>query len=636
MKLLEPIDINDLHLKNRAIMLATHLGYCNDDGMVNQRLIDFYKTRAQYQPGLIIVGGCYTEHLGKSGPTMLGIGTDEHIPGLKKLTDAIHEHDVPVAAQLYHAGRYSHPLFLGEAPVSASDVPSRLFRSTPRSLTKDEIITTIKNFGLASQRAKKAGFDAVEIIGSAGYLINQFMARCTNKREDEYNGGLHDRARFALEVVESVREHVGEGFPIFYRLSGDDFVENGTTLEDNKTLAPWLVEAGVDVLNVTGGWHETRVPQTTMDVPRGHYAYLAESIADVVDVPVVACNRINSPTIAERILQRGKAKLIGMSRGFIADPEIIEKIRTGRKKEIRNCIACNLGCLDMVFLLEPVTCAINPLAGHEFERSLGPRGEGSIAVVGGGVAGMETARVLALRGFSVTIFERERQLGGLLSLLSKVPTRGEHASYVSYMRRELERLGVSVKLNHEAVPSDFECGTFDRIVVATGTIAGAPSIDGVEGPQVLSAYDILSLQPDSVGRVAVIGGTSIGCHVALHATGFAESVNLFTLGERLGEDIGLSTRWVIKKNLKERGVRIHEDKISHITKKYVVIQKGDAISMIPADTVIVATKPEPRDRLISRLEKAGIKVETVGSVKKPMNLLETVHDAFMFANTLEI
>ncbi|MFW9933267.1 MAG: NADH:flavin oxidoreductase, partial [Candidatus Thorarchaeota archaeon] len=400
MILLEPIEINGLHLKNRAVMLATHLGYCSDDGKVNDRLIEFYTTRARYKPGLIVVGGCYTEPLARSGPTMIGISNDTHLEGLGNLVTAIHEYEVPVAAQLYHAGRYSHPLFLGETPVSASAEPSRLFKSTPRPLKKTEIKQTVENFGLAAARAKDTGFNAVEIIGSAGYLINQFLARATNKRRDEYNGDLHARARFAIEVVDSVRSHVGNNYPIFYRLSGEDFVEKGNTLADNRILAPWLVDAGVDCINVTGGWHETHVPQTTMDVPRGHYAYLAEAIAEVVQVPVVACNRINSPTVAESILKRGKAKLIGMSRGFIADPEFMEKVRTNREHEIRNCIGCNLGCLDKVFLLEPVICAINPLAGYESERPLGPSGTGHIAVVGGGPSGMEAARVLAIRGFS--------------------------------------------------------------------------------------------------------------------------------------------------------------------------------------------------------------------------------------------
>lgn len=639
-----------MHLANRAIMQATHLGYCAEDGIVNARLIEFYKTRAKFKPGLIIVGGCYTDSLARSGPTMIGLSEDSHIEGLRDLVDAIHSYDVPVAAQLYHAGRYSHSLFLGTEPVSASSEPSRLFRSTPRPLSKNEIKQTVENFGKAAARAKKAGFDAVEIIGSAGYLINQFLAKATNKRQDAYNGDLRARARFALEVVKSVRTYVGNDYPLFYRLSGDDFVPKGNTLHDTKTLAPWLVESGVDCVNVTGGWHETRVPQTTMDVPRGHFAYLAEEISEVVDVPVVACNRINSPGIAERILQRGKAQLIGMSRGFIADPEIIEKVRSTRESEIRSCIACNLGCLDKVFRLEPVICAINPLAGYESERKLGPQSTGNIAVVGGGPSGMEAARVLALRGFSVTLFEKDPRIGGLLRLLSHVPLRGEYATYVVHMERTLKHLGISLKTGHEVNASELQSGNFDHIVLATGMIASAPPIDGVEGPHVISAFDILSSGGNDLGRVSVIGGGSIGCHVALYVTGRAKSVDLFVLEDRIGSDIGISSRWVILKALKERGVHIHEQaEISQITSKYVMMSYGDAMSMIETDMVIVATPPDPRTRILEKLRKNGFPinderlslpdqkgaVSLIGSATGSMNLLECIHDAFQFANSLE-
>lgn len=639
MKLLESLEINGLHLTNRAVFLATHLGYSDADGKVNQRILEFYMERAKYHPGLIIVGGCYTEILGRSGPTMIGLSDDSHISGLSELVKGIHKYDTPVAAQLYHAGRYSHPAFLGEDPVSASSVPSRIFRSTPRPLTLDEIQQTVENFGLAAERAKRAGFDAVEIIGSAGYLINQFLAKKTNKRKDEYNGDLKARAKFAIEVVKSVRSHVGPCYPLLYRMSGDDFIEQGMKLRDNKILAPWLVGAGVDCLNVTGGWHETRVPQTTMDVPRGHYAYLAEEISETIDVPVVACNRISSPTIAERILQRGKVQLIGMSRGFISDPEIIEKIRTQRENEIRNCIACNLGCLDKVFALEPVICAINPVAGYESIRQLGPKGSGNVAVVGAGPSGMETARVLALRGYSVTLFEKEKYLGGLLRLISRVPLRGEFASYIIYMERELKRLGVSIKLDHEVTPADFKSDSFDHIVIATGMIAGAPPIDGVEGPHVISAYDLLSSGGKDLGHVAVIGGASLGCYAALYAADNATSVDLFVLEDRLGEDLGITTRWVILEALKEKEIQIHKKAdISQITSKYVMLSYGDAMSMIEADIVIVATTPEPRTRLLEKLKgfgEIGEKVIAIGSVNGHTNLLDCIHEAFLFANGLE-
>jgi 2,4-dienoyl-CoA reductase (NADPH2) len=617
--LLEPTTIGNLTLENRLVFLATHLGYC-EDGIVSDRLVEFYRARAEHRPGLIIVGGCFTEHLGMSSPTMLGISKDEHVEGLSRLASQIHQYKVPVAAQLYHAGRYVHSIMIGEQAVSASEVACRLTRETPRALAEDEIHGTVKNFGKAARRAKKAGFDAVEIIGSAGYIINQFLAACTNKRTDGYGGNLKTRARFALEVVESVRAAVGSNYPVMYRISGEDFVEGGNTLEDNKSVVQWLEDAGVDCFNVTGGWHETRVPQITMNVPRGHFAYLAEGIAESVDVPVIACNRINSPTIAERILQRGKAQLIGMSRGFIADPELPEKIRTGHSRNIRTCIGCN-ACLDQVFTLQPVICAINPIAGFELKRSIGSRGSGKIAVIGAGPAGLETSRVLRLRGFDVTLFEEQAAPGGQLRLAAKIPGRGEFASYTTHMWREMRRLGVDLRLNTRVEASMLNDTKFDFIVCATGTVSGAPALEGVEMPHVMSAVDAIGL----------------GCYTALRLSSTTESIHVFEKGRTLGKDLGRTSRWVIMKALHERCVELHKNaEVKQITHEYVVLAENIQKQLFSTDTVVLATEPYPRLRLVDKLRAKGIELETVGSVEKKMNLLETVHRAFQFASGLEL
>ncbi len=637
MNLWEPTRIKDLKLDNHLVMLATHLGYCEEDGMVNDRLVEFYRERAKHQPGLIIVGGCYTEHLGMSTPTMIGISKDEHIDGLRKLTDTIHTYEVPVAAQLYHAGRYAHSIVLGKKAVSSSEVKCRLTRETPRALTLEEIIKTIENFGAAAGRAKEAGFDAVEIIGSAGYLINQFLAKATNKRKDAYGGDFESRSRFPLEIIEHVRMAVGPKFPIIYRMSGEDFVPEGLTLEDNKILAPKLVKAGVDCLNITGGWHETRVPQITMNVPRGGYTYLAEGIASVVDVPVVACNRINSVKLAERILSRGRVQLIGMSRSLLADPALPTKARQGLYTDILPCIACNQGCLDKVFMIEPVMCTLNPLAGYENTRRLGPLGSGRIVVVGGGAAGMESARVLRLRGFDVTLFEQSNRLGGLLNLAAKVPGRGEFAAYVTYMERELKKLGVDIRLNEQATVDKLIDLELDCVIVAAGTVAGAPPIDGVEMAHVTSAYDVISFGLDNLGTVGIVGGGALGCYTGLYLASRAKSVHIFESDEALGVDLSRTTRWVILKSLKEKGIHTHVNThVTEIDTDYISLLIEGRYKQMDMKTIVLATSPQPNDRILKRLSKTSLRIEKVGSVKESMNLLDVVHDAYNLANSLHL
>ncbi|MCF2138203.1 MAG: FAD-dependent oxidoreductase [Candidatus Thorarchaeota archaeon] len=636
LRLMEPTQIKDLALENRLVMLATHLGYC-ENGEVSDKLVGFYAERARHHPGLIIVGGCYTEHLGMSLPTMIGISENRHIAGLRRLVDAVHSHDVPIAAQLYHAGRYAHSLVIGEQAVSASPVPCRLTRETPRAMTLEEIKQTIENYGAAASRAREAGFDAVEILGSAGYLINQFLASCTNQRDDEYGGDLEQRARFPLEVIRSVREAVGPDYPVLYRMSGADFVDGGLTLEDNQTLAPKFVKAGVDCINVTGGWHETRVPQITMDVPRGHFAYLAEGIAEVVDVPVIACNRINSSSVAQHILNRGKVQLIGMSRGLIADPELPTKIREGRASEIRMCIGCNEGCLDRVFAMGAVTCAINPLAGYEDTRTIGPPGDGRIAVVGAGPAGLEVSRVLALRGFQVTLFEKESRPGGGLLLASKAPGRGEFMAYVTHMWREMRRLGIDLRLDTRATADMIVEEGFDHVFCTTGTLPAMPPIDGVEAPTVTTAVDILSTGVTEDDLVVIVGGNVAGCYAALYLSNMAKSVEILDRSNAIGMGLGRSTRWVILKELKRRGVKMSVGmNVIQVTGDYVVVSRDGDSTLIPATVIVMAAPPQPNRRLPEELQKRGVSVSLVGAVESTTNLLETVHSAFGAAARFEL
>jgi 2,4-dienoyl-CoA reductase (NADPH2) len=325
-----------------------------------------------------------------------------------------------------------------------------------------------------------------------------------------------------------------------------------------------------------------------------------------------------------------------MSRGFIADPELPEKTRAGRSENIRTCIGCNV-CLDQVFTLQPVICAINPLAGFELKRNVGSQGSGKVAVIGAGPAGLEASRVLRLRGFDVTLFEEQAAPGGLLRLAAKIPGRGEFASYTTHMWREMRRLGVDLRLSTRVEASMLNDTKFDFVVCATGTVSGAPELEGVEMPHVMSAVDAIEILPQDLGTVAIVGGNALGCYAALRLSSTAESVHVFEKGRSLGKDLGRTSRWVIMKDLHERGVEIHKNtEVKQITREYVVLTETIQKQLFSADTVVLATSPYPRLRLVNKLRARGIELELVGSVERKMNLLETVHRAFQFASGFEM
>jgi 2,4-dienoyl-CoA reductase (NADPH2) len=344
--LFTPIKVGSLTLKNRIVMPAMHLGYCNDQSEVTDRLVAFYEERARGGAALLFVGGCPVDEYACSMKEMIGLSDDRFIPGLKKLTDAVHRHDTFVAAQLFHGGRYVRSGMIGRQPIAPSPIASAITREVPREMTLDNIQDTISNFAQAARRAKLAGFDAVEVLAGTGYLISEFFSPLTNQRTDEYGGSPDKRMRFGIEVAWAIREAVGPGYTVIFRIAGNDFMAGGNTNKEAAQFAYMLEQHGVDAFSITGGWHETMLPQITMDVPRGAFVHLASGVKAAVTKPVVACNRINDPGLAEEIIRDGRADLVGLARALLADPEFPVKAMTGRAKEIVPCIGCNQGCLD--------------------------------------------------------------------------------------------------------------------------------------------------------------------------------------------------------------------------------------------------------------------------------------------------
>jgi len=632
----KPIEFGNVRMKNRVLMPAMHIGMAQD-GFINDGFIDFYEERAKADPGpgLMIVGGCYTEKRGMGAPNMVGLDDDRFIPRLRELTERIHSHDTPVAAQLYHSGRYAYSFIIGEQPVSASEVPSRLTGETPRALRIEEIEETKHNYGRAAVRAREAGFDACELICCSGYLQNQFLSPLTNKREDRYGGDIYGRMTFLLETIAAIREAAGGDFPLIFRLSGHDFIEGSHTLDDTRVVAAEAEKAGVDLISITGGWHEARVPQITMNVPRGAFVYLAEGIREAVEkVPVAACNRVNNPEMAEAILAEGRADIVAMARAFIADPLILRKAREGRPEDIRTCIACNQGCFDNVFKLQPITCMVNPRVNRERETVLTPaKIARKVLVAGGGPGGMEAAWVAAHRGHHVTLCERSDRLGGQALLAAVPPGREEFGEMVRYLERQVEKKGVDVKLDTTVTAALVEGMKPDVIVLATGASQLAPPVDGIDGHDVVYAWDVLAGKADTGDAVVVVGGGAVGIETGMFLAEQGTTVTVVEMLDRLGSDLGISSRWTILQDARELGVKFIEAcRVQCITAGSLIADRGGEALEIMADTVVIAAGSSANNALESELGVSGllanIQLFRIGDCKEPRKATEAIHEGF--------
>jgi 2,4-dienoyl-CoA reductase (NADPH2) len=642
--LLAPLDLGFTTLKNRVLMGSMHTNLEEaKDGFT--KMAAFYAERAKGGVGLIVTGGVAPNLRGRLTPFGSQLSWPWQVGKHRKVTEAVHAAGGKIALQILHGGRYSyHPLSVAPSAVKSPITPFK-----PRALSDRGVRATIRDYARCAALAQRAGYDGVEIMGSEGYLINQFIAARTNRRTDAWGGSYENRMRFPVEIVKAVRAAVGPHFIIIFRLSMLDLVPDGSTWEEVVQLAKALESAGATILNTGIGWHEARVPTIGAMVPRGAYAWVTKKLKGEVGIPLITTNRINTPEVAEDILAEGGADMVSMARPLLADPEFVNKAAEARALDINTCIACNQACLDHVFEQKRATCLVNPRACYEteltFEPTIAPK---RIAVVGGGVAGMSFACHAAERGHVVTLFEAAQELGGQLNLAKRVPGKEEFFETLRYFGRRLATAGVTVRLGEGATLEIL--AEFEEIILATGVHGRTPDISGIDHPKVISYPDLLSGRKTAGQTVAIIGAGGIGFDVAEFLTqeGHAPQVDrylrewgvdgshdqrggllsapqppialrkVFLLQrktDRMGVELGKTTGWIHRASLKAMKVKmqggVHYERIDDAG-LWIRDGKDAGSKCLAVDSVILCAGQESERSLAEPLEAAGKLVHLIG------------------------
>ncbi|MEZ8255359.1 FAD-dependent oxidoreductase [Vibrio splendidus] len=613
--LLEPLDLGFTQLRNRVLMGSMHTGLEeNKEGL--HKLAAFYEERAKGGVGLIVTGGFSPNLRGRLTPFSAEFSKVKHAKAHQVVTEAVHKHGGKIALQLLHAGRYAmHPF-----AQSASGIKAPIAKFAPSEMSPRQIKKTIGAFANSAELAQVAGYDGIEIMGSEGYLINQFICKRTNMRYDEWGGSYEKRMRFPLEIVKSIREAVGKDFIIIFRLSMLDLVEQGSTFEDVVLLAQKLEEAGVTIINTGIGWHEARVPTIATQVPRGAFSWVTEKVKPYVSIPVVTCNRINTPEEAERILSSGQADMVSMARPFLADPDFVNKAAQDQAQFINTCIGCNQACLDNVFKGKRASCLVNPRACYETEIVVQPaEATKAIAVVGAGPAGLACATTLAQRGHNVDLIEKNDRIGGQFRLAMQIPGKEEFRETIRYFANQIDASGVNLKLDTEAT---FEMLLkYDEVVMAAGVEPRKLDIEGIDQENVID-YQTLIREKTPVGeKVAIVGAGGIGIDVAtmlteptshslddwLHEWGIDKNMEhpggLYPYPDsfsdktvwvmqrkagRVGKGPGKTTGWIHKRTLEKRGVNLLGGvSYNKIDDQGLHISVGKKDQVLDADSVIV-------------------------------------------------
>jgi len=629
-KLWEPFRIGRMELKNRVVMPPMVTRYAADDGFVTERTRDYYEARARGGAGLIIVEATYVHRQGWAFPNQLGISDDKFIPGMRELVDVVHKHGAKIGIQIHHGGREAKSAVNGLQPVAPSPLPG-MAGETPREMMVEEIAETVAYFADAAVRARTAGFDGVELHGAHGYLIDQFLSPNSNKRKDEYGGSVRNRACFLLEIIADVKEAVGDDYPVWCRMDGKEYGVEGITLEDAQKTARLVQEAGLAAIHVSAWGPESPVNRTTPTFTPVVIEDLAEGIKKVVSIPVIAVGRI-TPEDAERLLEEGKADLIAIGKAMLADAEWANKVASGKTDDITPCIICN-GCRDDLRnpKLVGIRCSANATLGREKESDIVPAAKPKkILVVGGGPAGMEAARVAAMRGHQVTLWEKESRLGGQLVQAAIPPHKDRIAPLTKYLETQLQKLGVRIQLGKEATATAVAEFKPDAVVVATGIRPFVPDIPGLDKAQVVQAGDVLEEKVKVGNKVAIIGGELVGCETAEFLVDQGKQVTVMRRGSEMATSVGPSNRAFFLSRLLDKGVTLlREVRYDGISAEGVIITTRDGEERtIEADTVVLAAGSVPDTALYDAIKDKVSEAYHIGDCVEPRTIRDAISEGF--------
>jgi len=642
--LLAPLDLGFTSLKNRVLMGSMHTGL-EEAPQGFSRLAAFYAARAHGGVGLIVTGGIGPNQEGVVMPGAAALEDEAHAEKHRQVTDAVHQAGGKIALQILHTGRYAYH----RGAVAPSAVQAPISPARPRELSEEAIQRTLADYVRCARLAQFAGYDGVEIMGSEGYLINQFIVRTTNLRNDSWGGSLANRIRFAIETVRRVRAATGPKFIIIFRLSMLDLMAGGSTWDEIVTLAKAIETAGATLINTGIGWHEARIPTIATMVPRAAFAWVTKRMMGKVRIPLITTNRINTPEVAEQVLASGCADMVSMARPFLADPEFVAKAAAGRAAEINTCIACNQACLDQIFAGQLASCLVNPLACHETELLIAPTGTPrKIAVVGAGPAGMACAATAAERGHQVTLFDAAPVIGGQFNLARRIPGKEEFSETLRYFARRLKKAKVTIRLGQHVEVKELTQGNFDHVVLATGIVPRKLEIPGIEHAKVMSYVDLIEGHREAGERVAVIGAGGIGFDVGellthVHdgrdeLTRFQDEWGIDTAyvargglkrvveektprqvwllqrkATKVGDGLAKTTGWIRRTLLKKRGVAMLAGvDYERIDDAGLHVRIDGRRQCLPVDSIVVCAGQEPRRELEAGLRAAKVALSLIG------------------------